>query len=565
MTFAEVKKYAAKITKMAPYPLKDTFEDAFEEIAVHTRKLKPKELLLKRRPNEPADVYEYRLDNYEPITYGSMNQAFDNINRILNKVTYSLTFPEEDVKKMLGEKKFDGSTFDQFFQKIYLRRMIEDANGFLLWLPGGKGLKDSSQPITPYPELMFSFNLVDWGNDYITFLSDNKSEIIENDVIVKSGNIYYILTDDAFYTYTQLSGGKYALELVYQHNLGEVPYIILGGDFNSSGIYESFFSPYIAFGNEAIRQFSDWQALSTTSAHPIREEFVTQCDVQKVEKKKGIRANDDDNETYSRMVEVKPISRSPYGTIQRTAPNTEQLSDGILAAEIPSVRFISPGVEYVQNAETAYKNLLTSAEDALHLNLGKGDLSGYAKELDIQSHEDMLGKIASQLLSAKQESIRFIIAYVKNVPYEKTVVKLVKPSTFRVKTESELTDELQKLKTANAPSMIIAAVARELASIRFSGDEVNQKIFEIIATYDPLFIFSVTEKQSKMISGTATKNDVIKSDYFYSTLLNIDKQIGDGVFLEKTNEELNTMVDEAIKPFLVTNTQMVDAQGNPIA
>ena len=145
------------------------------------------------------------------------------------------------------------------------------------------------------------------------------------------------------------------------------------------------------------------------------------------------------------------------------------------------------------------------------------------------------------------------------------MVKLVKPSTFRVKTESELTDELQKLKTANAPSMIIAAVARELASIRFSGDEVNQKIFEIIATYDPLFIFSVTEKQSKIISGTATKNDVIKSDYFYSTLLNIDKQIGDGVFLEKTNEELNTMVDEAIKPFLVTNTQMVDAQGNPIA
>ena len=100
--------------------------------------------------------------------------------------------------------------------------------------------------------------------------------------------------------------------------------------------------------------------------------------------------------------------------------------------------------------------------------------------MDIQSHEDMLGKIASQLLYAKQESIRFIIAYVKNVPYEKTVVKLVKPSTFRVKTESELTDELQKLKTANAPSMIIAAVARELASIRFSGDEVNQKIFEII-------------------------------------------------------------------------------------
>lgn len=563
--FAEIKKYAAKITKMAPYPLKEQFEEAFEEIAVHTRKNKPEDLLLKRRPNEPQDVYEYRIANYEPITYGSMNRAFDNINRILNNVTYSLMFPEEDVKALLGESKFQGTTFDQFFQKIYLRRMIEDANGFLLWLPGGAGLKDSSQPVIPYPELMFSFNLIDWGADYITFLADKKSDIIENDLIVKKGNIYYILTDDAFYTYTQITGGKYVLELVYQHNLGEVPYIILGGDFNSSGLYESFFAPYIAFGNEAIRQFSDWQAISTTSAHPIREEFYTQCDVQTVEKKKGLRANDEDNETYSRKVEVKPISRSPYNTIQRVAPNSEQLGEGILAAEIPSVRFISPGVDYVKNAQESYTALLKSAEDALHLNLGKGDLSGYAKELDIQSHEDMLGKIASQLLSAKQKSIRFIIAYVKNIPFKETNVKLIKPNTFRVKTESELAAELQQLKTANAPSMIISAVARELASIRFSGDEVNQKIFETIATYDPLFIFSVTEKQSKIISGTATKDDVIKSDYFYSMLLNINKKIGDGAFLEKTNEELNAMVDEAIKPYLITNTKMVDAQGNPIA
>lgn len=561
----EVAKYAAKITKLAEYPLKKEFKEAFEEMAVHTRKRKPKELLLDRRPNEPKDVYDYRIKNYEPITYGSMNQAFDNINRILNKTNYSLIVNDEEVKKLIEQKKFKGSTFDQFFQKIYLKRMIEDANGFLLWLPGGKGLEDSGTAVTPYPELMFSFNLIDWTDEYVTFLSDKKSEIQDekSNAIIKKGNIYYILTKNSFYTYTELTGGQYELKEVYSHNLDEFPMIVLGGDFNADGLYESFFAPYLAFGNEAIRQFSDWQAISTTAAFPIREEFYTQCDVQEVKKKKG-KPNDDDNETYSRTVQVKPISRSPYNVIQRTAPNQEQIGEGILAADIPSVRFISPGVEYVQNAQESYTQLLTSAEDALHLNLGKGDLSGYAKELDLQSHEDMIGKIASQLLSAKQESLRFILGYLKRIPYEETVVKLVKPMTFRPKTEAELTEELTKLKQANAPSMIISAVARELASLRFSGDEVNQKIFEVIATYDPLFIYSIGEKQQMVMSGVATKDDTTKSAYYYSLLLNLSKEKGDANFLEITNDKLKEMFEEKVKPYLIPASSLVDDNGNPV-
>lgn len=560
-----IANYAAKITKLAEYPLKKDFKEAFEEIAVHTRKRKPKELLLDRRPNEPKDVFDYRIKNYEPITYGSINQAFDNINRILNKTNYSLVVNDEQVKKLTEQKKFKGSTFDQFFQKIYLKRMIEDANGFLLWLPGGKGLEDSGTAITPYPELIFSFNLVDWNDDFVTFLSDKKSEIedTKTKTITKKGNIYYILSKYSFYTYTELSGGRYELKEVYVHNIGEFPMIVLGGDFNSDGLYESFFAPYLAFGNEAIRQFSDWQAISTTAAFPIREEFYTQCEVQEVKKKKG-KPNDDDNETYSRKVELKPISMSPYGVRMRTAPNNEQLGEGVLAADIPSVRFISPGVDYVKNAQESYTALLTSAEDALHLNLGKGDLSGYAKELDLQSHEDMIGKIASQLLSAKQESLRFIMAYVNNIPYDETVVKLIKPMTFRPKTEAELTDELTKLKQANAPSMIISAVARELAALRFSGDEVNQKIFEVIATYDPLFIYSIGEKQQMVMSGVATKDDATKSAYYYSLLLNLSKEKGDAAFLEISNDQLKVMFEEKVKPYLIPASSLVDNNGNPV-
>lgn len=545
MTIDEVKKFAKKIPTLEPYCLREEFKEAYEEMVVHTQKKEPKELLLKRRPNEPQDVLEYRTENYEPITYGSLNRAFDNINRIFGGINAKINYTYDDVKTYLSTPNFMKYSFDQFFSDIFVKRMIEDANGFLIWLPG-IDQNDQHSTLKPIPKLIFSFNLIDWEDEYIVFLSDEKTILKQGEKYVKNGKVYYMFTKDAFYKLTEGDKG-YILTQEYKHDLGMLPVIVLGGDMNSTGIYQSFFAPFIPHANEAIRQFSDWQALSMTSAHPIREEFYMQCDVH--EMKDNGNANDEDNKTYSRKVEVKPISRSPYGTIQRPIPEQNNMSD-TLSAEIPSVRFINQGVEYVKNAQESYTLLLEQAEDCLHLNLGKGDLSGYAKELDLQSHEDMLRKIGKRLFYAKEMSIRIIIGYIKNIPFDKTVVTVVLPNTFRVKTEDELMQELKTLKEASAPSFMIAAVARELAALRFSGDQINQKIFEIISTYDPLFMYSVQEKQSMVLSGLTTKEDAIQSSMIYSLLLNIAKQKGEAAFLETNNEDLYAEVETALLDYL---------------
>jgi len=565
MEFNEIVNYAAKITKMEKHPFREKFEEMFEEMAVHTRMRKPEDLLLKRRPNEPSDVLCYRTDNYEPITYGSMNKAFDNLNRILTGIHYKMQVNNDDVSNYLNKRKFERNTFDMFFSRIYLKRMIEDANGLLLWLPGGDGIENSSAQVEPYPKLIFSFNIIDWDDDVITVLSDEKTFLTDKEGnVIKNGAVYYILTKTEFYKYSEIDSNKYELKLIYTHNIGELPIIPMGGDLNADGYYESFFAPYLAFGNEAIRQFSDWQALSVMSAHPIREEFFTECEMQSIDKSSKGKDDDEDNETYSRQIQLKPFARGPYSTIQRPVGETNPngIGESFLPYAIPTVRFINPDVAFVKNAEEAYKNLLLLAEDSLHLNLGDVSLSGKAKEIDLLSHEDMLTKIASQLLDSKQMSLRFITAYMTNKTFDQCPVKLIKPSTFRVRSESELTDELNKLKQNNAPAMLVAAVARELAALRFSGDEINQKIFEIVATYDPLFTYSITEKQSMVLSGIVTKDDAIKSALIYSILLNISKTDGEAAFLETPNENVFAKFLTDAEKYLKSDFAITDQNGN---
>lgn len=571
MTPAELQKYIQRLPKLAPYALSADFKKKYDEMAVHTQRRKPTELLIKRRPNEPQEVNDYRVENYESVTYGSMNKAFDNIFRIMTLSNFNLTVENKDLGEYLKTKNFIRNTFHSFFSHIYLKRMIEDPNGFILWLPGGEGLTDSSKNVLAYPKLLFSYNLVDWEDEYIVFLSPDKSYIETDQVVEKIGKIYLILTKDSYFTYTQIKNNKYKLEEIYRHELGIIPIQVLGGDITSEGLYESFFAPYLAFGNECVRQFSDWQALSMTAAHPIMEVFHMDCEVQELKDEDDDDSRKDNPEgknlKYKHKRQRIKLIPSAYGRIDR--PIGESDPDGLgvpfLPPEIESMRWLRPPVEFVKAAQESYKLLMADAEDALHLNLGGPNQSGVAKEMDLRLNDDFLNKIGNQTADAIETSVKIMIAYYNAAPYDDSVnqFNLPRPANYRVKTDSELMEELIKLKTANAPAMLVAAVARQLASIRFSGDELNQKIFEVVATYDPLFINSVSEKQGMNIGGTSQRDDVTKSNYFYSILLNMSTEMGVAQFVATTAEALNIKFLEKVKPYLVPQTPLVDNTGLP--
>jgi hypothetical protein len=529
----------------------------------------PEELLLKTRPNEDPEVFKYRIANYEAITYGSMNRALDSLNRIVSGVNYSYKV-SDSVKDYLRRRVFADDSgnaydFDTFMQKAVLKRNIEDPNGFLVWLPTGEGLVNDAVKVEPRPLLVYSGDIIAVEPELLAYKACNEySEVIVDRRRVMAGEVFHILTTDAFYRFEQFGAKearRFRLVEVYRHALGEVPAIVLGGDLNSNGYFESYFAPYNAFGNQAIRQFSDWQAIMVTSGYPYTEEFYAECSVQIPNKDSNPSPAPGeeeynggmDQQAFTPQTQLKPIPRSPYNVIIRKIPqqNANILGEAVLPADIPSKRFIYPDISIAQYSGESWQKLIEMAEAALHLNLGQLNQSGKAKELDKEEHYAMIEKIGNNFFDHLMlNSLRYIAGYLELAPAQKTSVSINRTASFRIKTEEDLVAEIGDLKSKNAPAVFVSAAVQELSARRFSGDPLARRIFEVMPLVDPLWAYSNDEKERMVMAGAAQKVEYIASVRAYSLLYNIAREMTPEAFVAADDADIITRFTEALQPYI---------------
>lgn len=528
----------------------DHWEKVRETMFVHTRGKKPETILTARRPNEDPDVQKYRMMIYEPITKGSMNRAIDKLFRIFQNANFSISVSDE-LNTYLNDKKFEGQFFYSFIQKFVVRRMIEDPNGFLIWIPKGEGLTNPSIKVEVSPVLVMSNFIKFTSEDLLTWQSPEEFvDIKANGKTERTGLVYYSLTLDSFYRHYQVGSGqnkRFETELIYRHDIGSIPAIVLGGDLTDEDFFDSYFSAFVPFANEAIRQYSDWTAVMTTSAFPYREEIAESCSAKGC--RDGIVYNSETDEHDRCSVchgSGRVISRSPFGVYFREKSNPS-LGENIGPSEA-MLKFISPPVDIIQYSGDAWQILLKKAEEALHLNVIDEAQSGTAKQIDREDSFSQLTKISNNLFDEIiYKSLIFIEQY-RNVT-DPTEPIIVKPISFSMKTESDLIDEITKLSDKNAPVAFLVESTKDLAKKRFSGNKSVTRIVEVLVSYDPLFNVSVKDKQILLSSGTIKKEDLIKSLHAYKVLTNLVADNGTE-FLEQSLSELFAAIDTAMKPIV---------------
>ena len=81
------------------------------------------------------------------------------------------------------------------------------------------------------------------------------------------------------------------------------------------------------------------------------------------------------------------------------------------------------------------------------------------------------------------------------------------PSTFVVKTETQIIEDLKSLRAESAPSYLIIEKLREFTSKQFSGDPVRMKIFDVNMLVDPYFSSTQMEKLNYLNSGAINEVD----------------------------------------------------------
>jgi hypothetical protein len=526
---------------------------------IHTRGKNPGEILTSRRPNEDPDVQRYRLSIYEPITKGSMNRAIDKLFRIFQNANFSISVSDE-LNTYLSEHKFDGQYFYSYIQKFVVRRMIEDPNGWLVWIPIGEGLTNPAVKVDAEPLLLMSDQIKVLEPGLITWkANDEFSDVMVNGKKEMTGAVYYSLTDTAFLKHTQIGqkiDKKFDTVVIYEHNIGAVPGVVLGGDLTDEHFFDSYFSAFVPFANEAIRQYSDWTAVMTTSAFPYREEIAENCNA------KGCR----DGVVYNHETEEhetcgickgagRVISRSPFGVFLREKSNPALGVDGDVNG--PMIRFISPDVSIIEYSGQAWQTLLKKAEESLHLNVIDESQSGVAKMIDREDSFSQLTKISNNIFDEIIfKSLLFIEKY-RNVTQPMNPV-IVKPISFSMKTEDDLIEELNKLTDKNAPIAFLVESTKDLARKRFSGNKSVSRMVEVLVSYDPIFHLNTKDKQMMLAAGSIKRDDLIRSLFAYKTLMSITAEFGTE-FLEKPLGEIFAELDKRIQPIVdsYVTTQLI--------
>jgi hypothetical protein len=522
---------------------------------VHTRGKNPGDILTKRRPNEDPELMEYRLSIYEPITKGSINRAIDKLYRIFGAANFSIQVSEE-LSSYLNAKKFDSQYFYAFIQKYVVRRMIEDPNGYLAWIPYGAGLTDPTQKVDVYPLIIGSDQIRYLDNYTISWVDyDEKSKVSEGGKVVDKGEVIYTLDGEGFYKHEQYGinrDKKYDLSVIYIHNLGFRPAIVLGGDLTDEGYYESYFSAFVPFANEAIRQYSDWQGIMTTSGFPYREEVAETCSAPGC--RDGVCYNTEEDEHYPCKVckgTGRIISRSPYGVfLKEKGGNVLDSNFGNDAM----IRFVAPPVDIIKYSGEAWQVLLKKAEEALHLDKIDEAQSGTAKQIDREDSFMVLTKISNNIFDEIIYRSLLIIEKLRNVSSPMDPI-IIKPISFSMKTEYDLINEINMLHDRNAPVAFLVEATKDLAKKRFSGNQSIARMVEVLVAYDPIYHLDTKDKHMLMLSGTIRKDDVIKSLFAYKMLVSLTSENGNE-YLEKDLSEIFADLDRLIAPVILQYANM---------
>ena len=276
----------------------------------------PKDILEKRRPLESKDNWtlDYRLENYYPIQISLFRRAMNDYLQVLNKADIQIITNSKAMETWLKDEQYFVnnrylSVQDWLFNYISQERQ-KDPNAVLVPIVnfdfekrfdnGFSNTKDENKNGIPFFDTSNKSPNVDIL--YINYY--DVIESTENNLKVRAGKWVYEIIDgkdqsadyyieaDKKYYYLTIPERKtneqsvvYVKYPYYTHDLGQTPYVSIGGatmtDFDSdNNKFEYNVSDYygaISFACYMVATMSDKQVIEARNNFPIKYRFQAKC------------------------------------------------------------------------------------------------------------------------------------------------------------------------------------------------------------------------------------------------------------------------------------------------
>ena len=324
----------------------------------------------------------------------------------------------------------------------------------------------------------------------------------------------------------------------------------------SSGCYESFFQSFCPFGDEALTEYSDHQAVNVTFAYPVREELGEKCTAKGCRNGRVIKDGVETNCSTCHGAGRLPF-RSPYG-IYFKKENSPLDESGKQVQK--SVEFTSPDVAILKYSSDEWAIKLQKAEDSIQLVRIWDNQSGVAKLIDREGLYSMLTDIKNNVFdNIIYKSLVILENYLN--PDKVTLPTVFKPIDLVIKNSGDLIDEVKAVSEPNVPKFIVSQTVLENVVKKYTENDYRRKIVEILAAIDPLFAYSQAEKER--IGAFIDKNIVTRSIILPTVLENIAAANPD--FMNLTTEKIIQLADkESQQYYPKAVTLQFDDNGNPI-
>lgn len=577
----QLKDYIKGITDSKPitWEYRHQAIEHSKELSIHFKGEKPTKILQETRPNEPSNIKKYREEIFQPITKSKGKKVLNILQRINNSKNYSIKFPEE-TPKILGKDTLEAYTMNdypfygniiQWVFDIVLKKDLVDPNAIICFRPINYEVSDT-EFINPFGFIYSSENVIDFKIDeYYTILLNEKSIVSVGDQKVKEGSIYNVYTKNEIIELRQIGNkidNKYQKTILFQHDIGEVPVITLGGEYVDDTfpfLYESFVSGVLPFWNKALRLDSDIDANYIQHLYLERVEIQVECDNPKCGKNEAKVGHVCENNKMYQCERCEGTGyitgRSPYGvtSVKKDALSGENI-------EFPGVTYVSKPTEIVEISERKLKSLIDDGFSAINMDILKdvGDnQSGVAKTIDRTDLDSYLTMVSNNLFD---NIIYYSFYYInllryKNVMGEEAYNQMPtinKPTHFDVLSAQQVMAEI----TPNLPVQLKDVLLVDVINKRFPNDAFQREYNIALIELDPLRNKTEDEKLIEVSSQWVTKQDAILSANISKYILDAFQK--DKTFFEKSREEKLKILYAMIPKTVTTKIPLVDSSGNNI-
>lgn len=498
-----------------------------EAMRVHADGQFPEDIISTARPNESAEVLEYRKLIWKPKTKSTFGKVFSSLQKIRRSSDWQVQYPSEATTKVPDEETLEAYTteyypkfesVEKYMFDVWLREYLIDANAVCVVFPGENPALETEFR-NPIAEIFNSPDVVYFrAEEFVVLKNPLGSSFTENGTPL-NGDSYWIITTQSYLRYDQINSKReFAIKVQYDHKLEYMPAWKLGGVlvkmFDGELLYQSKIADMLPELDEAVREYSDLQASVVMNIFPERWEMATaECpDCTGT----GKITNSENGTGYSQCTKCAGIGYTSVSPFSKTIVRPPEVGQ---QAVTPPIGYIDKPIAIVELQDRRVGKHIFDALSAVNMEfLAETPLSesGISKEVDRDETNNFVNSVAEDLVN----NMELIIYYIARLRYgfqntpddiEEMQPKITVPEHFDIFSLKYDEEELANAKDKKLNPVLINAMEVSYATKKFNSEPVIQKKLVAVLTLDPLANVTEDDKAMRLTNKGITQEDYVLS------------------------------------------------------